>query len=84
MFETLVQFLKQASDIATLQKMLAAAFKATLPAHAHIAMHHALQCLEVMVNEGWVTGKLDKKKPRLTLTTPNEGHIVHPNRDSAA
>ena len=34
--------------------------------------------------EGWVRGTFDATKPRLALTTPQEGEYIHTNRDDAA
>ena len=41
----------------------------------------AIQSLEAMINEGWVTGYFDKKKPKLDLVRPEENDYVHWNRD---
>jgi hypothetical protein len=48
---------------------------------AGVAMHLAIQVLEILVNDGWVDCSLDPSKPRLSLTTPREGHSIHSNRD---
>ncbi len=48
---------------------------------SQIVVHHLLQALELMLNDGWVQGKYDKKKPGINLETPMEGHIVHTNID---
>ena len=34
-----------------------------------------------MVVEGWVTGKFDQRKPKLKLSTPQEGEIIHLNTE---
>ena len=44
-------------------------------------LEHAMQCLEVMVSDQWVMARLDKKKPRIDVTTPDEGDAIHTNRD---
>lgn len=46
-----------------------------------ILVHHMLQSLELMLNDGWVDGKHDPDKPLLTLSTPDEGQIIHTNRE---
>lgn len=61
----------------TLQKLLPMKFGSEAP----LMLHHCLQVLEVMVNDGWVIGRLDPNKPRLTLESPREGSIIHTNRD---
>ena len=43
-----------------------------------------IQALEVMITDGWVIGRLDKKVPRLTVKPADEESIfVHWNRDDA-
>lgn len=42
-------------------------------------VYQMLQALELMVNDGWVTGWRDKTKSGLDLTTPLEGDIIHTN-----
>jgi hypothetical protein len=39
-----------------------------------------MQTLEVMVGDQWVLGKLDKRKPRMNLSTPVEGDNIHSHR----
>lgn len=46
---------------------------------AKLVVHHLLQALELMLNDGWVKGRHDKNKPGIDLSTPLEGHIVHTN-----
>ena len=41
----------------------------------------AIQVMEVMIGDGWVTGRLDKAAPRLKVGSPREGQIVHSNKD---
>ena len=77
-YELLLKVLERTSDIQQIsqgiQKIVQAQFS---PQHAQVFFNHALQTLEVMVNEGWVKAKVDKKKPKLQLSTPNEGAFVH-------
>jgi hypothetical protein len=81
-FKTVFEVLEEASDIETIFKMLQMVIARSLdPVHAEVAMQHALQALEVMVNDGWVLGSLDKKGARLQLTTPKEGRQIHKNDD---
>ncbi|MCB9679290.1 MAG: tryptophan 7-halogenase [Alphaproteobacteria bacterium] len=60
-----------------LQQALAAQLP---PAHVRVAIHHAVQVLETMLSEGWVRGELDPTVGRLSLTTPDEGEIIHTHR----
>jgi flavin-dependent dehydrogenase len=78
LFELLVDLLRQVSDMESIYRTLMQTFQATrTPTHARVAMQHAVQCLEVMLTDGWVIGKLDKKKARLSLDTPEEGGLIH-------
>lgn len=47
----------------------------------HIVLHHLLQALELMLNQGWVRGERDPRRPGIDLSTPDEGSIVHINLD---
>ncbi len=79
-FGRVIDTLHAASDIEDIVKRLKSAFSATMsPAHAGIFYEKALQCLEVMLAEGWVKGRLNRKKPRLQVSTPElkDGRIVH-------
>jgi flavin-dependent dehydrogenase len=49
-----------------------------------LALHYTMQTLEIMINDGWVDARLSRGKPRIQLTTPDEGEIVHTNRDSTS
>jgi hypothetical protein len=85
MFGTLVELLKSASDAATIFRTLqAAAAEQLVEQHRHIGMQHALQSLEVMVTDGWVTAKLDPSKPKIVMTTPDEGRFIHKNTEDAS
>ncbi|MFT7668676.1 MAG: flavin-dependent dehydrogenase [Planctomycetota bacterium] len=82
MYKVLVEQLELASDIGTVYKRLQQGLAEKLePKHAQVALMHAVQTLEVMVSEGWVTAKLNKKKAKLNLNTPDEGGMIHLNRD---
>ena len=81
-FKAVVDQLNIASDIASFYNGLGAAFARQLPPqHAQVALTKAVQALEVMVSEGWVTAKLKKKKPTLELKSPQDGGNIHPSRD---
>lgn len=49
---------------------------------AEVGIHYAIQVLETMVEDGWVTGRLSRSKPRISLSTPEEGAMIHTNRDA--
>lgn len=46
-----------------------------------VLLHHLLQALEVMLNEGWVKGEHDPQRPGINLETPDEGLIIHTNQE---
>ncbi len=46
-----------------------------------LVIHHLMQTLELMTNDGWVTCDLDPTRPKINLATPDEGHIIHTNRE---
>ncbi|NNJ64994.1 MAG: hypothetical protein HKP16_05475 [Xanthomonadales bacterium] len=46
---------------------------------SHLIVHHLLQALELMLNDGWVKGRRDPKRPGIDLNTPIEGQIIHTN-----
>jgi len=46
-----------------------------------IVIHHLMQTLELMLNDGWVKAERDAKRPTIDLSTPDEGHIIHTNRE---
>ena len=82
MYGLLVDLLNQYTDVGAIYERLNQTFSAQFSReHAQVAMQHALQCLEVMLAEGWVVGKMDKKRPSLMLHSPMRGKLVHDNRD---
>ncbi|WP_321390771.1 NAD(P)/FAD-dependent oxidoreductase [Emcibacter sp.] len=82
LYALMIEVLRQHSDIATIaQALLQHYAKTGTAATPQLGLQHALQALEVMLNDGWVTAKLDKKKPKLNLSSPTEGQIIHKNRD---
>ena len=46
-----------------------------------LSVHHLVQTLEVMMGDGWIDARLNRSKPRIKLDTPEEGEIIHANRD---
>ena len=79
-FATLVELMKRESDLVRLLEGISA--------HAHgdaamaaLCRQHALQALEVMLNDGWVEGKHNPQRPGINLATPMEGERIHRNVD---
>ena len=82
LYEILMEHLSKPTDIGTIYNALGQGFaRSYSPKHAQLALTKAIQTLEVMVSEEWVKAKFDKKKPKLDLDTPDEGGIIHKNRD---
>ena len=74
----LVELLERHSDIAKILEELRASAAKTMPAeHVELAVHHAIQILEVMANNYWVQCGVRKNRPALDVTTPEEGTIIH-------
>jgi len=84
MYGLLHDLIAAESDVATIYGKLQQHF-AALPSklHAQVAMKHALQCMEVMLTEGWLKGKVNKKRPMLKLESPTSGTMIHGNDDEA-
>jgi len=81
-FDTLYQLLRKTSDVGTIYNSIQSAALARLgPAHAQVMVMHCVQGLEVLANDRWVACKFDPRKPKLTITTPDEGRVIHANRD---
>lgn len=85
MYQLLVDLLQQTPDVGEIYEHIVKSFSSRLqPAHARVAVQHAMQCLEVMVTEGWVMGSVNKKRPMLKLETPEHAAMIHANRDDEA
>lgn len=83
MFATLIETLSRHQDIQSILSAISAASQQSLPAeHVALGTYQAMQTLEVMIADGWVIPKLDKKKPRLDLDTPVEGDLIHTDQNA--
>jgi flavin-dependent dehydrogenase len=82
MYGLLHDMIQADSSIATIYENLQRRFSSTFSRdHIAVALQHAMNCLEVMISEGWVTGKLNPKRPLLQLESPQKGKLIHDNRD---
>jgi len=83
MYELLIAVLKKHRTAKAINDALLQYFasKATVVASRAIALNHSLQALEVLLLDGWVEGKMDPRIPRFNLSTPDEGEIIHKNKD---
>ena len=76
--ELLVSILEKTSDAAKIVEALRASVAGRMPgAHVDLVVHHAMQVLEVMVNNYWVVCGVKKNRPLLEIRTPEEGEIIH-------
>lgn len=78
LYQLNIEILKRYNDISDIIQQLLAYFQhKPLGATPQIALYYALQSLEVMLSEGWLQARFDPNRPRLTLTSPIEGAIIH-------
>ena len=74
----LVRALERHTDIEKiLGEVRAACPPGTHADHVDLAVHHAVQVLEVMANNYWVSCEVRKNRPTLNVATPEEGTIIH-------
>jgi len=79
-YKVLIDNLRQERDISRLlERIRGGSLPAAGTQTLDLTAHHLLQALEVMVNDGWVEAKHDRKRPNLTLATPFEGKRIHTN-----
>lgn len=84
MFKMLAENLTRETDAGTLVDRLKWELARDRSANlVDSGLHYALQVLETMVEDGWVTGRMSRSKPRISLSTPEEGAMIHANRDDA-
>ncbi|MCA9637076.1 MAG: tryptophan 7-halogenase, partial [Myxococcales bacterium] len=82
MYKVIVDLLARGPvDAQGLVTTLQRAFARQGPQQAALLVQHALQALEVMLSEGWVRGRNDPRRGRISLETPDEGPRIHANRD---
>lgn len=84
LYQLWLELLSEEREIAWLIEVLRNHFvqHPEMVATPEVGLHHALQALEVMSNEGWVHARFDPRKPKLNVSTPHEGHNIHTNRDT--
>lgn len=78
----LFQILEKTDDIATIiNSVRHYAVNRAPGTDPNVIVSTALQALEVMVSEGWVTASLDQTRPRLNMSTPKEGNILRAHKE---
>jgi flavin-dependent dehydrogenase len=79
-WKVMVDLLQKESDFQTIYQQLEAAIaRSTVGGARGLSISVYLQALEVMVNEGWVLGKYNKKRPRGTMSN---GRLIRPESDT--
>ena len=82
MFKVVVEVLEQESRIDRIHKLLIEYFGGPNSTKSHQSpIKIAIQVIEALINEGWITAKIDKKAPKMTVARPAENDYVHINRD---
>ena len=82
LYGLLLNILNRSCEIEQIYQQLVSVLNSRFsPQHARVALHQALGCLEVMITEGWVKGSVNSQKPKLEISIPMEGELVHTHRD---
>lgn len=85
MYSIVMKALAKTDDAEELIKLIEKhVAEAGYPGLAATYIHHALQVLEIMVNDHWVLCKTKKRRPLLNVSTPVEGKYVHSDRGEEA
>ncbi|MCH2161013.1 MAG: tryptophan 7-halogenase [Phycisphaerales bacterium] len=79
-FKVLVDVLSQESEISKIFNLIKGYYAGGGAGHQS-PLKLAVQALEAMINEGWVIGKYNKRKPCLTVGRPEDNDYVHSNED---
>lgn len=66
-WKTMTEILRMESDIESIYKRLLRGGAAIDAGGRNIVVTRYLQILEVMLTDGWVTGKVDKRRPMMTI-----------------
>jgi hypothetical protein len=76
-YQVVIDALNRSSDIDKILPIIQSeCARRSGAAEAHLAANEALQCLEMMAINAWVTCSHKKGKPALEMTTPKEGAII--------
>lgn len=76
-YQLVIDALNRSSDIDKILPYLQAETVKRFGAEeAHLAQNEAMQCLEMMAVNAWVTCSYKKGKPALQMTTPKEGTAI--------
>jgi flavin-dependent dehydrogenase len=76
-FRAVVDVLHRTAEVGEICEALHRSLKSNRsPTHAQLALDTAIQSLEAMMVDGWVTAKFDKSKPRLRVAS-GTGRVIH-------
>jgi flavin-dependent dehydrogenase len=76
-YEVIINALNRHSDIDKILPFLKSEVTQRFgAADAQLAQNEAMQCLEMMAVNGWVTCSVKKGKPTLEMSTPKEGALI--------
>jgi hypothetical protein len=83
LYKAVVELVRRRSDVAGIYTDLVNAAKAQLPPdQAAVSIKQALQVIEVLLNQGFLTPSSDPKLPVLNIST-KENQLIRPNQDPA-
>ena len=83
-YKAMVELLKKTSDAKTLVDLLTATIAAKEePGSVNIAVFTHLQALEAMLTDGWVTGRMNPKRPKMNID-PGGGRLIRSNEEGNA
>jgi flavin-dependent dehydrogenase len=71
----LINLLQKVDDAATIVQFIQQQVASHPPQTRGVILTSYVQTLDVMIDQGWVKGKLDPKRPRVTLSNDGNHHI---------
>ncbi|MBC8106708.1 MAG: tryptophan 7-halogenase [Anaerolineae bacterium] len=78
-FDAVMQALRQASDVGTIYRLLQSSLSHLPKDVAAYLLQQCVQAMELMLNQGFIVGKLDKKKGTLKMRNEMWNKFIHPN-----
>ncbi len=79
LYDLVFGILRQKKDAQEFLQSLQRAAKMTPGFQPEFVVNQALQVAEVMLQDGWISGKLDPLRPKLNISSPREGKLIHAN-----
>ncbi|MEQ1822980.1 MAG: NAD(P)/FAD-dependent oxidoreductase [Fimbriimonadaceae bacterium] len=81
LFARVIEALKSSKDIGTIFNTVTHGLTKSEGRPHSEATLQLMQVMELMLQDGWITGKFDPSKPAISLQTPREGAIIHESLD---